>query len=39
MIRLKKKTLFRLFTVEPLPSNFHVFSGPKKRDRSARTVT
>jgi len=39
MMRLKKKSLLRLLTVEPLPSNLHVFSGPKKRDRSARTVT
>ena len=25
--------------VEPLPEKYHVLSGPKKRERSARTVT
>jgi hypothetical protein len=39
VIRLKKKSLLRLFTVEPLPSKRQLLSGPKKRERSARMVT
>jgi hypothetical protein len=39
MMRLKKKSLLRLLTLEPLPSKRQPLSGPKKRERSARTVT
>jgi hypothetical protein len=39
MMRLKKKSESRLRFVVPLPRSDHVPSGPKKRERSPRTVT
>jgi hypothetical protein len=39
LIRWKKKSLLRLFTVAPLPSKRQLAWAPKKRDRSALTVT
>ena len=39
LMRWKKKSLLRLFTTVPLPSKRQLASAPKKRERSAFTVT